>query len=155
MYSKEENRLLRQEFWTTFDKYTQFFGKKTGAPIKWMLYKTGIKGLELKFELEPNHITVCIELNHKNEDRRFAMFVFLDTYRNIINQGFAPSPIWNDDLLTDTNKTVAQVYVEKTGLNFHNRDHWPAIYEFMASNMLRLQTNLQDILPLLQEEFGR
>jgi hypothetical protein len=148
MYSKEENRLLRQEFWTTFDKYTQFYGKKTGAPIKWMLYKTGIKGLELKFAIDSQTIKVCIE-------RRIAMLVFLDTYRSIINQDFDPTPIWNDHLLTDTNKTVAQVYVEKTGLNFHNRDHWPDIYEFMASNMLRLQTNLQDILPLLQEAFGR
>jgi len=51
MYSKEEARILKQEFWEGFNRYTKFYSKKVGSPISWMLYKTEIKGIELKFAI--------------------------------------------------------------------------------------------------------
>lgn len=156
MYSKEESKILRQKFWTAFDNYTHLFSRKKGFPVKWMLYKTGIKGMELKFDLSTKSIEVALELNHKNEERQFDMLVMLDNYKNIINEGFInQSLIWDDKYKLETGKTVTRIYCIKEGVKFHNQDHWPAIFKFMANQMWQLQTNLNEVLPILKNTFGR
>ncbi|MFT4612543.1 MAG: hypothetical protein ACI9OT_001931, partial [Gammaproteobacteria bacterium] len=43
MFSKEESRQLREEFWTSFGK---------SFPRKWILYDTKIKGFSFKFDFD-------------------------------------------------------------------------------------------------------
>jgi len=60
MYGKDELHQLKQEFWESFGRYTQYYYKEVGEPIQWMLYKTKIKGLELKFEVENQWVKVIL-----------------------------------------------------------------------------------------------
>lgn len=153
MYSKEEARKLKQEFWEGFDRYTKFYSRKTGNPISWILYKTEIKGIELKFDIEKKTIKVLIEVNHKNENERFERYLELNKYKNIIEEGIVEEIHWIDDFTKPEGVQVSQICIEKAGLNFHNKDHWRDIFKFMAENMYQLQTNFEDIQPLLKEKF--
>jgi hypothetical protein len=150
MYSKEELKKLRMEFWEKFGDYTKFYSLKIGEPIKWTLYKTGVKGLELKFELHKKHVVVCIEVNHKSEDRRLDIFIELEKYSAIINEGFGDRIEWLEE---EKGFPFYQIAVSSDKLTFHNKDKWPEIYSFMAQNMWQLQTNLLNILEILQERF--
>ena len=154
MYSKEENRSLRKEFWTAFSDYTKFYSNKVGEPIQWIFYRTAIKGVELKFDLENKVVRVILEINSKSDDKRFDIYVEIDKYKNIINEGFDSSLLWNEDYKLAEGKIVSRIYIELYGLNFHNRDKWPEIFRFMAENMHMLQTNFMDIQPMLKEKFG-
>lgn len=151
MYSKEESKKLVKEFWLLFDVYTQFFSKQKHKPIHWMLYKTGVKGLELKFETDNHVIGVWLEINHKSEDRRFELYVELDKYKNIINRNFQNSLLWYEEYTTLEGKTVSRIGKELKGIHFYDKEYWAGIFKFMAENMFQLQTNLNEILPLLKE----
>jgi hypothetical protein len=153
MYSKAEAKELMTRFWEEFAKYTLFFSHKVGEPVDWMLYKTGIKGIELKFDVDPKYIKCAIESNARDEDRRLDIFIELAKYKLIIEEGFKKPLIWDDDCKLPVGKSVMRVYCELTGVNFHNRDNWPGIFNFMAGSMYRLQTNLKEILPVLEEKF--
>jgi hypothetical protein len=153
MYNKAELKELVTCFWEEFAKYTAYYSHKKGRPIEWMLYKTGIKGLELKFDIDPKFVKCIIESNARNEDRRLDIFIELTKYKPIIEEGFKSGLIWDDDCMLKTGKPVMRIYCELTGLNFHNRDNWPGIFNFMAGSMFRLQTNFQEILPVLEEKF--
>ncbi|MBI9066840.1 MAG: DUF4268 domain-containing protein [Salinivirgaceae bacterium] len=155
MYSKDEARLLMGEFWESFGNYTKFYSIKIGEPIKWMLYKTEIKGLELKFELEKKEVRVVLESNSKNEESRFDIFVELDKYRKIINEGFSESLIWMDEYEISPGKIVSRIYKELPEITYHNKDNWPKIFEFMASNMYLLQSNFEVIHDLFKDKFGK
>ncbi len=155
MFSKEEARVLRQEFWIKFSDYTNFFSLKKGVPVKWMLYKTGIKGLELKFDINKKDIKVILEINCKNSDRRFDIFVELDNYKKILEYGFAENLIWEEDYNINGHKAVSRIYVEMQDVKYYNKNNWVMIFEFMAENMFTLQSNLEEILPVLKEKFGK
>ena len=58
MFSKEESRILRQEFWTSFGK---------SFPRKWILYDTKLKGLSFKFHFD-NRTALEEGLDHKGND---------------------------------------------------------------------------------------
>jgi hypothetical protein len=151
MYSKEETRQLNQDFWESFHNYTLYYSKQVSEPIDWMLYKTKIKGLELKFEVEPKWIAVVLEINHKNEERRLNYFSELEKYRNLIDEGFEARLNWEETFRLKEGKNVSRVYIGITEYNFHSRDHWKEIFHFMATNMYRLQSNLKELLPILEE----
>lgn len=155
MYSKEDAHQLRKEFWTSFSDYTKFYSKKIGEPIVWMFYKTGIKGLELKFDVEKKVIRVALEVNARSNDRRFDMFVELDTYKAILESGINEEVYWEEEFELPEGKTVSRVFVEWEGVKYHNRDNWPKIYKFMAENMYQLQTNFLDIHDIFKEKFGK
>lgn len=155
MFSKEEARRLRKEFWISFSDYTKFYSKKIDEPVKWMLYKTGIKDLELKFDVELNLVRVSLEVSAKDEDRRFDIFVELDRYKAMLESGISGEIIWDDEFVLPEGKTVSRLYVEWDGIKYHNKDNWPKIYKFMAENMHQLQCNFLDIHDILKERFGK
>lgn len=154
MYSKEEAKQLKQDFWEGFDRYTKYYSKQVGEPIKWMLYKTGIKGLELKFHIEKKMFQVMIEVNHKSEDKRFDIYVELNKYKNILESSFKTEVFWVDEYEVDERKTVSRIFVEKDGYNFNRTDDWPEIYKFLASNMYTFQSNFEDVHDILKDKFG-
>ena len=53
MFSKEESRLLRQEFWISFGK---------SFPRKWILYNTKLKGFNFKFHFDNKNALVALDL---------------------------------------------------------------------------------------------
>lgn len=155
MYSKEEAQQLRKEFWASFSNYTKFYSRKMGEPIRWVLYKTGIKGLELKFDIENKVVRVALEINNKSEDRLFDIYVELDKYKSILESSFNGELIWTDSFKLPEGKIVSRIYTELEGINYHNPDNWPQLFRFMAENMHLLQSNFLDIHPILIEKFGK
>jgi hypothetical protein len=153
MYKKDEVQQLRKEFWASFSNYTKFYSQKIGEPVQWLLYRTGIKGVELKFDLENKFIRLVLEVNSKSDDRRFDIFVELDRYRKIIETGFDNKLGWFDDFELPEGKMVSRVHIELHGLNYYNTENWPEIFKFMAENMHALQSNFIDILPILEDKF--
>lgn len=154
MFSKEEARLMKVEFWEGFGRYASFYSKKVGEPIKWRMYKTGIKGLELKFLVEKKVLQVILEVNHKNENQRFNIYVELNKYKSIIDSGLEHKIAWHDEVEIDSKNVVVRILIETKDYNFNKRDHWADMYRFMAENMYALQNNLEDVLPILEEKFG-
>lgn len=64
MYSKEESKALREEFWNQFKKMSG----------TWLLSNTGIKALNLRFHVDREVAQVGIDLETKNMDKRLELF---------------------------------------------------------------------------------
>jgi hypothetical protein len=74
MYSREEAKIIRQEFW---DRFNSLSAKKRAAkklPGKWMLNHTGIRALNLKFHVDNQVAQVGIDLETRNMDKRIELF---------------------------------------------------------------------------------
>lgn len=51
MYSREEKKALVKKFWDSFKVYTIEQNELKGIYSKWMLDRTGINDLDLRFEV--------------------------------------------------------------------------------------------------------
>ena len=52
MFSKEEAKKIREEFWDSFKKLSAGRRARKGLPRNWMLAQTGIKALNLRFHVD-------------------------------------------------------------------------------------------------------
>lgn len=88
MYSKDELRKLKTEFWESFAAYCGVQPYLRRRRKMWVLYNTKVKGVELKFDATRNGAFVILEVNHKQEDQRLEMYEKLTWYKEYLELKF-------------------------------------------------------------------
>ena len=136
MYSKEELKNLKLEFWESFAAFCEVQPYLRGRKKIWTLYDTKVKG---------------VELDHRSEDLRLEMFERLTWYKETLEQDFPEGLIWDICFVRENGRQVARIYVAKEGLDLHRRAHWGDFFTFMASQMYLLERNFMGIAEYLRE----
>lgn len=151
MYSKDELKNLKLEFWESFAAYCEVQPYLRGRKKIWTLYNTKVKGVELKFDATRNGAYVILEVNHRSEELRLEMFERLSWYKDMLEQDFPQGLTWDICFVRETGKEVARIYTVKEGIDFHRRQDWGDFFVFMASQMYLLERNFMSIAEYLRE----
>lgn len=150
MYSKEELKELKTEFWESFAIFCELQPNLQHRKPMWILYDTKVKDVELKFDIYRKGVQVALEISHRIEDERLAMFERIGWHKATLENGFNENKVeWELIYTLDNGKQVSRILIERTGLDFHRRHHWGELFHFMADNMLRLETNFLEIKDFL------
>lgn len=129
MFSKEEARKLRAEFWIAFGK---------SFPRKWILYKTGKKELVFKFHFDLNNAHVSLDIDG-NLEQRIMVWEKLVSLKSILKEEFLPLAIYTEYYVLENKKEIPRIYVELSGVSIHNKTTWRQTMEFLHENMLNME----------------
>ena len=151
MYSKDELKNLKLEFWESFAAFCEVQPYLRGRKKTWVLYDTKVKGVELKFDATREGAFVILEVNHRSEEARLEMFERLTWYKDTLEMDFPEGLTWDICFVRDTRKQVARIYTAKSGIDFHRRQDWGEFFSFMASQMYLLERNFMSIAEYLRE----
>lgn len=130
MFSKEESKEIRQQFWI-------FFGKR--YPRKWLLYNTGIKDFSLKFDFDTKKAIVALESATNDEIDRAYYFDKLMNLRNLLLEEVSPELIFEEAYLHPSGKMVSRCYLSLQNVNIHNKNTWPDVFEFFNIYMNKME----------------
>ena len=117
MYSKDELKNLKLEFWESFAAFCEVQPYLRGRKKIWTLYDTKVKGVELKFDATREGAFVILEVNHRGEEARLEMFERLTWYKDTLETDFPEGLTWDICFVRDTGKQVADLtfYMNDTG----------------------------------------
>jgi hypothetical protein len=135
MYSKEEAKNVRQQFWT-------MFGKRYDR--KWLLYDTKLKDVVLKFSFEDRRALVSIDVNHDDTIFRAYYYEKLISLKNIMKEEVSEELIFEENYMLESGKTVSRVFVMYEGVKIQKQTDWPEVYEFFYTYMDRLESFFQE-----------
>jgi len=152
MYSKDEAKLLRKEFWIVFARRCEIVPELRHKKKKWLLYDTGLTGIDLKFDVTRTEALVMIEVNSRQESRRLEIFEILQKYRKFLEEGFAEPLEWDICFVRESGQEVCRIFTSLPNVDFHRQNQWPDIFNFMIDNMLLLENNLMEIKDILEAE---
>jgi hypothetical protein len=156
MYSREEAKKLRLEFWEQFGRRCEAHPMLRNKSKKWILHRTKIKGIALRFDAGRKNAAVMLELNHKNENKRLKAFEILEQYKLIIEEGFKNGLNWEFyHQREDSGQEVCRIYTELEGVDLHRQKQWPEIFNFFIENMIKLEENFLQIRDVLKEELNQ
>ncbi|MGS2726412.1 DUF4268 domain-containing protein [Psychroserpens sp. BH13MA-6] len=130
MFSKEESRILRQEFWTSFGK---------SFPRKWILYDTKIKGFSFKFHFDTKKALVALDLED-DLDNRITYWEKLTALKTIITNDYLPEAIFEEEYYLENGKEISRIYVlldEKVSI--HNKNTWQKVMVFFNETMTKFE----------------
>ena len=127
MFSKEESRKLRQEFWTSFGK---------SFPRKWMLYNTKVKGLSFKFYFDTKSALIALDLEDDLENR-IICWEKLVALKGILKKQYLPNAIYEEEYYLDNGKEISRIYLPlEQKVSIHNKNSWLEVMEFFNANMI-------------------
>lgn len=130
MFSKEESKQLRQDFWIAFGK---------SFPRKWILYNTKIKGLRLKFGFDVKKAMVSIDVDTENLERRIILWEKLVSLKSLLTEDYWPEAIFGDSYILENGKEISRIYLQKENVSIHNKNSWQETMEFLNENMKQLE----------------
>jgi len=126
MFSKEESRQLREEFWISFGK---------SFPRKWILYNTKIKGLSFKFHFDTKKALIALDLEDDLESR-INCWEKLLALNVILQNDYLPEVIFEEEYVLENGKEISRIYIlleEKVSI--HNKNTWRTTMEFFNNTM--------------------
>ena len=151
MYSKEESKALKQEFWTTFGKWSLLKRKRHGKG-RWLLNKSGVKGYRFKFEAERKQICVCLEIIEPDDVIREIKYEKLLMLKQILDDTLNNEPVWEENFYISPSKMIVRVSVSKNGYSINNKDNWPEIFGFFYDKMSKFEEFFDEYKEFLDEE---
>lgn len=145
MFSKEESRRLREEFWTSFGK---------SFPKKWILYDTKVKGLSFKFHFDTKLALVALDLEDVpiaiGMENRITYWGKLQSLKSILTEEFLPEAIFEEAYFLDNGKEISRIYVKlEHKVSIHDKNTWKMVMEFFNKNMILFEdffVEYEDIL---------
>lgn len=127
MFSKEESKKLRQDFWIAFGK---------SYPRKWIAYNTKIKGLQFKFHFDVKKALVTLDVETDDLERRIMLWEKLLSLKSILlSKEHLTEAVFEDSYLLENGKEISRIYVKKTGVSIHNKNTWRETMEFLDLHM--------------------
>ena len=140
MFSKEEAKMLREEFWDSFKQLSATRRTRKRLPGNWMLTQTGIKALNLKFHVDRKVAQVGIDLETRNMDKRIELFEKLETLKKLLEDTMETPMNWELDYIRENGKSVSRIYVQLEDVDIYRQDSWARAHQFMYENMMKLES---------------
>ena len=140
MFSKEEARKLREDFWIAFGK---------SYPRKWILYKTKIKGLSFKFHFNSKSAMVSLDVDTDFE-QRVLLWEKLTALKSILTEEFLPNAIYEDFYALDNKKEISRIYVTLEDVSIHNKNTWQETMQFLYATMEKVEVFFLEYRAILE-----
>ncbi|MBN2743146.1 uncharacterized protein DUF4268 [Breznakibacter xylanolyticus] len=155
MFSKEEAKQLRLAFWQKLENRTRRLPGQRGEVKKWILDNTGIRGVDLRFDVDRQKAMVALEISHRDEDRRLMLFAKLDACKNIFEESFGTPLTWELAYEKSPGHYVSRVFVQMQG-DIYQQEQWPSMIKFLIYNMVNLETAFLEVKDFLKyDELGQ
>jgi hypothetical protein len=139
MYSKEELKELKRDFWEGFGNYCSHVPAFKNRKSKFMLYNTKMKGVELKFDATRDGAYVILEINLSDTHERLEKFEQFESFKLIMEKDFKQGLIWDFAYIRECGTEVCRIYTHKPGIDLHRRIDWMQFFQFMSTEMLKLE----------------
>lgn len=142
MFSKEESRLLRHEFWTSFGK---------SFPRKWILYDTKLKGFSFKFYFDNKSALVALDLEDDLESR-IKHWEKLVALKSILLSDFLPEAFFEEEYLLDNEKEISRIYINfEQKVSIHNKNTWREVMVFFNEKMNLFEAFFEEYRDVISE----
>ena len=135
MFTKEEAKTLRVNFWKGFKHYCA----KNHIYRKWVLTGVKIKSVQLKFFVDERKALVLFQIDHKNTLRRYEIYECFLPYRKLFSEVCGEDLQWEVDYKGIDQQVVSAIYFELPDVNLYNTADWERIYAFFAKKMPLLE----------------
>ncbi|PWH82671.1 DUF4268 domain-containing protein [Algibacter marinivivus] len=141
MFSKEESRKLKQEFWTSFGK---------SFPRKWILYNTKLKGLSFKFYFDNKKALVALDLEDDLE-YRIKYWEKLLALKSILLDEYLSDAIYDEEYFLDNHKEISRIYVPlEQKVSIHNKNSWRNVMEFFNEKMSLFEAFFEEYKEIIE-----
>jgi Domain of unknown function (DUF4268) len=138
MFKRHEAARIQEEFWTTFGRYLSPVPSAGGIKINWINYKTGVKDLYFRMQVNRKAARIAITLEHPEPDIRELYFQQMEELKPLLHTTLEEEWTWQSHDRVNEEKVISSIYKELSGVSVVNKDHWPELISFFKPRIIAL-----------------
>lgn len=138
MYSKDEVRRLREQFWTSFGQYMSAVPSADADKVNWVNYKTGVKHLFFRMDVTNKQAIIMIDLTCPDSSIRELMYAQFVELKNIFQSSVGEDWEWDETYYDSNGKQVSRISCTMGKVSVFNQDHWPQLISFFKPRIIAL-----------------
>ncbi|WP_293311859.1 DUF4268 domain-containing protein [Pedobacter sp. UBA5917] len=151
MYSKEESARLRQQFWISFGQYMKPVPSAGGSTVNWTNYKTGVKNIFFKMDVDNKKAFISIQLSHHDADIRHLIFEQFEEFKLMFTNTVNEEWDWIKDSTDEFGKTISLISISISGVSIFNQQHWPDLISFFKPRIIALDEFWDNVKPVFED----
>lgn len=137
MYTKDEKRNFKIEFWNTFGVLMKKHNREFGR-VKWVNYKSNVKDVYFRLDFTEKKATFSIELQHRDDDIRALFYEQFLELKKVLTDSVKDELVWESLVFNDFDYPTSRISSELLDVKLYNKDTWSAVFQFFESNMVGL-----------------
>jgi len=145
MYSKEEAFEIRKKFWISFGHYMKLQQSASGETVNWINYKTGIKDLYFKTDVDNKSARIAIEMTRKDIEIQNLMYEQFEEFQPLFESQMGKGWVWYDSFYDETGKQISKIELKLENVTIFRETDWPEIITFLKTNLLKLDEFWNDV----------
>lgn len=140
MYTKEEAAKIKGKFWKKFGQYMAPVPAADGLlfGMNWINYRTGIKGLQFKMNVDYYQATVSITIMDKDPIVQALLWDRLLEMKLLLQNYITEDWVWYDDAWNDYGQSLKKLEIVLENVNVYREDDWSRIIPFLKENIMTL-----------------
>ena len=153
MLSKQERKDLNTEFYTALGRVMQGSFSETGRTVKWTNYRTNIRDIYVRMEVDHKGAVFAVELQHYDEGIRQLYWEQFMEVKRLMQSEFAHELRWMEFFTKEDGITNGRISCSTQEGSLYLKDTWPALLAFLKKNLVafdRFWANAFDIFKALE-----
>ena len=138
MFKRDEASRIREEFWTSFGRYMNPIPSAEGMKINWINYRTAIKDIYFRMDVNQKHAIICIAIEHTDPGIRELYFEQFLELKELLHTALEEEWEWQLHANVAEDKIVSRIYKEMSGVSVFNKDQWPDLISFFKPRIIAL-----------------
>lgn len=138
LYSKEEAFQKKKDFWISYGGYMKLQNNADGERINWINYKTGIKGIYFRTNVDRKFAEVLVQIDHQDPDLRQLIWEQFEEYEIVLKSYIGEDWIWSKVDFDEDGKDISTIKIRLEDVSIFRDNDWPAIISFLKERMKNL-----------------
>jgi hypothetical protein len=140
MFSKEEAKQLRIDFWTAFGVYMRQHMPLADTNKKWVNYNTGVKGIFFRLDAEAKFVRASVTLEQADPGIRALFYAQWEELRAYLAAESQAEWTWEPEDHLPDGRCISRISRRQDGLSLYNRADWAAMFQFLEACIVPLDS---------------
>jgi len=149
MYSKEEIKEIRTEFWNDFKKHMQQFRSSNGRRMNWLNYPSEVPNVYIRLHADNRGISFSFDIQGKDEGIRAILWEQMTELKVMLESEMGDEGEWIADAYSETAGDFCSIRWSKEGLRFFNPNNKEEIFAFFEERLLKFDIFYQEFKDIL------
>ncbi len=149
MYSKEELKQLKTDFWNQFKVKMQKTRSSNGRRMNWLAYPSEVKNIYIRVDADGKGARLTFDIQGKDEGVRQILWEQLYELKVVMESEMGTEGTWIENASSPAVPQFNRILWERTDLNFFKIEDHAEIQNFLADRLIHFDAFYQEFKDIL------
>ena len=149
MYSKEELKQLKTDFWNQFKVKMQKTRSSNGRRMNWLAYPSEVKNIYIRVDADGKGARLTFDIQGKDEGVRQILWEQLYELKVVMESEMGPEGTWIENTFSSSVPQFNRIIWERTDLNLFKTEDHAEIQNFLADRLIHFDAFYQEFKDIL------